>query len=141
MTTLSKRFLDGLAKHYLTRDDIENGNYSYCGGDKGQHVKYWNIKTRGKNIQRPSKTHECVCGHEISHNFYIANDDYTNIMVLGSTCIKKFIGTKRTCSVCGVAHKNRIVDRCNECRKGLCDSCDRLIDEKYKKCYRCNKWV
>ena len=134
---LSKRFLEGLKNHKLTLKDIEDSKYVYCGGDTGSHRNYWLNKTRGKGVVRPSKKTHCVCGHDIIYNFYIADENFENIMVLGSTCIKRFIGTQRTCNVCGVAHKNRIVDRCNECREGLCDTCDKPINACYSKCYRC----
>ena len=138
MATPSKKFIEGLKAHNLTLKDIENARYSYCGGDSKQHLRYWQIKTRGlKNVKRPVKTDKCICGHEIKYNFYISDAKFTNVMVLGSTCIKRFIGTKRTCSVCGVTHKNRSVDRCNECRVGLCDSCDKPIQDYYTKCYYC----
>ena len=137
MATPSKRFLEGLKKHNLTIKDIEQSRYFYCGGDTPTSLCYWKNKTRGLKVKRPQKTLRCICGHEILHNFYIANDDFSCVMVLGSTCIKRFIGKKKTCSMCGDVHKNRVVDRCNECREGLCDVCDKPISVQYKKCYIC----
>lgn len=133
----NQNFLEGLKKHNLTLKDIEDSRYFYCGGDKGPSFNYWKKKTKGLKIKRPNKTLKCICGHKILHNFYIANEDFSSVMVLGSTCIQRFIGTEKTCNVCGVVHKNRIVDRCNSCRKGLCDVCDQSINAKYKKCYYC----
>jgi hypothetical protein len=57
--------------------------------------------------------------------------------VIGSECINKFLEKRRTCSKCGEEHRNRIVNRCNDCRWGMCDYCDRTIDPKYRVCYNC----
>ena len=51
---------------------------------------------------------------------------------------KKNTRTYGICEKCGNKHKNRVVNRCNKCRIGLCDNCNKIIDKKYKKCYNCH---
>lgn len=38
------------------------------------------------------------------------------------------------CDICNNTHKNIKVNRCNNCRYGLCDICDKIINIKYKEC-------
>jgi len=84
----------------------------------------------------PEPTDECVCGHHIAENCYITDGE--RILILGICCIKKFIPKNtRTCEKCEEPHKNRIVNRCNNCRIGVCDNCSKNCNESYKKCYNC----
>jgi len=132
--SLSTRFIKGLREYNITSKEIKDGEWSYCGGDTGRHLNYF--KLCKKNTEHPSYTDKCVCGHQITENCFITNG--ARIIVLGNCCIKRFIPkSTRTCEECGEPHRNRIVNRCNECRIGLCDGCDRDIDSKYKKCYAC----
>lgn len=131
--TQSDRFLNGLKNHNISKKEIENNEWKYCGGDQGRHLNYFKL---ANNSEIPPTTDKCVCGHHIVENCFITNGE--RIIVLGNCCIKKFIPkSTRTCSICGEPHKNRIVDRCNDCRIGLCDVCDKPINERYKKCYKC----
>jgi hypothetical protein len=141
---LTKRFLNGLADHNLTYEDIVQQGWRYCGGDRKHHQNYWKLTTRHMRPrpQSPDHTGFCVCGHHIVENCYICDKKMKRILVLGNCCIKRFIpknSSGRSCNVCGQPHRNRVVDRCNKCRKGRCDVCGIYIDEKYKKCYKCNK--
>ena len=130
------RFERGLIKHNLSLEEIKNGDWKYAGGCQGRHLNYFNLIKQTKDLKMPLKVDKCICGHHIEENCYITNGD--RIIVLGNCCIKKFIPKNtRTCSECGEPHKNRIVDRCNECRVGVCDGCGKDIAEKYKKCYTC----
>jgi hypothetical protein len=133
---LTDRFIEGLKKYNLTPDDIANNNWRYCGGNAGSHLNYFNLVKDSDSLQMPPEADKCICGHRIQDNCYIT--DGSEIMVLGNCCIKKFVSkSTRTCSECGEPHKNRIVNRCNDCRIGICDGCDREIDDRYKTCYRC----
>ena len=90
------------------------------------------------HLQTPEHTDRCVCDHFIQENCYITND--TDMIVVGNCCIKKFVNKSgRTCDKCGEPHKNRVVNRCNLCRQGCCDSCGRNINSRYKNCYRCRR--
>ena len=131
---LTTKFIKGLKNYNLTYDEIKNSNWKYCGGRTGHHLNYF--KLCFKNNKLPDIVNECVCGHHIEENCYIT--DGKEILVLGNCCIKKFISkSSRTCDNCGEPHKNRIVNRCNNCRKGICDDCDKKCNEIYKKCYDC----
>lgn len=109
--------------------------YAYCGGDSGAHLNYYK-KTVNKTI--PKKKSYCICGHHIEKNCYIRKDD--KIIILGRCCIKKFIPKDqqgRHCEKCKKPHKNRKVNRCNDCRLGFCDDCDAVCPQVFKKCYDC----
>ena len=134
MQNLTDRFIEGLKKYDLTIDDIQNNDYRYVGGDTGRHLNYWKMKI---NTKLPNHENRCVCNKKIKENCYI-RDKYGDILVLGNCCIKKFIKkSTRTCDKCGEPHRNRIVDRCKKCRKGVCDNCGKKCDLRYKKCYDC----
>ena len=130
----------------MTIDGIKQVNkllldgYIYAGGDFKEHENYWPIFARSMGWQiriTPKFKSHCVCGQELQRNCWVYNKDNNRMKVIGSECINKFIKKRRTCHLCGEEHKNRIVNRCNECRVGLCDKCDCEIDESYKLCYSC----
>jgi hypothetical protein len=136
--SLPWRFMKGLREHNITNKEIEDGEWKYCGGDQGSHLNYFklSVQKNKKDTEMPLHVDKCICGHHIEENCFITNGD--RIIVLGNCCIKRFVPkSTRTCSECGEPHRNRVVDRCNECRIGICDGCGRDIDIKYKKCYRC----
>ena len=133
-TELTARFIKGLQNYNVTYDEIKNGKWKYCGGNKDEHFNYFKLVFPNYDI--PPYTNECICEHNIIENCYITNGE--EILILGNCCIKKFISkSSRTCELCQKPHKNRIVNRCNDCRKGLCDNCGKTCNEKYKKCYDC----
>ena len=73
-------------------------------------------------------------------NCYIADKNNENVIVIGNCCIKSFLSedkSGRTCEKCGSPHKNRVCNRCNSCRSGICDRCGKEIDKKYKLCHPC----
>uniref|UniRef100_A0A6C0BA18 DM2 domain-containing protein n=1 Tax=viral metagenome TaxID=1070528 RepID=A0A6C0BA18_9ZZZZ len=114
---LTERFIEGLKNYNVTYDEIIKGNWKYCGGRSGCHLNYFKVSC--KNDDLPKQQDKCICGHAISENCYITNDEF--ILVLGSCCIKKFLPktkSSRTCEKCGDPHKNRKVNRCNKCRSG-----------------------
>ena len=127
-------FLRGLREYNMTLEDIEKSDWKYCGGNRGHHLNYW--RTCHGNMSLPPHETHCVCNHKITENCYIT--DGKDILVLGMCCIKKFIPkSTRTCEKCGKPHKNRVVNRCNECRLGVCDGCGIEIEEWYNKCLTC----
>jgi hypothetical protein len=131
---LTDRFIQGLKDYGLSYDEIENGKWRYCGGNDRQHRNYY--KLCYKDHELPEHVEKCICGHKINENCYIT--DGNEILILGNCCIKKFIpDSSRTCERCGEPHKNRKVNRCNLCRKGVCDGCGIKCNEKYKQCYKC----
>ena len=136
-TQLTKRFIEGLQNHNLTYDEVKD--WSYCGGNKGRHLKYF--KMCCKNFDLPVSMNTCVCGHPIEENCFIQDRKKKYLLTLGTCCIKRFIPkSSRTCEICRNPHRNRKVNRCNDCRIGLCDGCDKKISKQYSKCYNCNNF-
>lgn len=137
--SVSDRFINGLKKYNLTIEEIQSGLWSYAGGDSGGHYNYWKLIHRATSVKKiPTHQEKCICGHKIVEQCYITNGE--RFIVLGNCCIKRFIPKElsgRTCSTCHKPHKNRIVNRCNVCRVGVCDICGVLIHRKYKRCYTC----
>ena len=131
---LTKQFIKGLEKYNLSFDDIEKNNWHYCGGNSNSHLKYYKLSYPNRDI--PADVTICICSHPIVENCYIT--DGTDMLILGKCCIKKFIPkSSRSCEKCGLAHKNRKNNRCNECRIGICDNCGISCDVKHKKCHTC----
>jgi hypothetical protein len=131
---LTNKFIEGLKKYEMSYEDIIESKWEYCGGNRGSHLNYFKLRYPKGNI--PDSVDECVCGHKISENCYIT--DGNEILVMGNCCIKKFIKKSgRTCEKCGNPHKNRVVNKCNDCRSGFCDDCGKECNEYYKKCYKC----
>lgn len=132
---VSARFLKGLKEYDLTIDDIKD--WTFCGGtDTEAHKKYYGVCFPKHRF--PPSVDTCVCGVKIMRNCYIKNKQ-NHILILGSCCIKRFIsaGIKKTCSVCNAIHRNRIVNKCNNCRSGICDVCGKTIDDRFKTCFGC----
>ena len=133
-TELRRKFIEGLAEHGLTYEEVKQ-NWKYAGGDSRHHLNYYHLCYA--HLEPPAWTDRCVCDHIIKENCYITNG--TDFLVIGNCCIKKFIDKQtRTCDTCGQAHKNRIVNRCNLCRQGLCDTCGCECSTKYKNCFSCH---
>ena len=121
-------------------NNLKLDGYKYAGGDFGSHKNYWTIFARGQGWDyrnRPKFKNYCVCGQELQRNCWVYNEKNNRMKVIGSECINKFIDKRRTCHLCNEEHKNRIVNRCNDCRIGLCDICDREISKTYKRCWDC----
>lgn len=146
---LNAKLLKGLKEKYnITAKDILDQEYKYAGGtydenNKG-HFRYWNILIQQKPyLKKPDLTNECVCGHDIIHNFYIINK-YDNILVLGKCCltfINIFIEkSKRTCGWCSREHRNTKFNLCNECKQEACKICGNKKEKSYyKMCNICYK--
>jgi len=130
--SLTQQFIRGLKEYNLSREDLQY--WKYCGGNEGRHHNYFKISCPETPLPEPTDT--CVCGHAIKENCYITNG--TDILVLGNCCIQRFCPTsKRSCEKCGAVHKNRKNNRCNTCRIGICDTCNRVCDKRYPTCYYC----
>tara|TARA_R110000796_G_C14342091_1_gene410495 strand:- start:55 stop:564 length:510 start_codon:yes stop_codon:yes gene_type:complete len=131
---LSQQFINGLENYGLTYNEILKSGWKYCGGDTGRHRNYF--KMVFPNTKIPEPLFKCVCDHVIMEHCYISNGK--NLLTLGNCCIKKFIPKcGRTCNKCEEPHKNRLVNRCNNCRIGICDECDKKCDNSRNKCYDC----
>lgn len=131
---LTDRFIKGLMEYNLTVDEIKN--WKYCGGNYNPHYNYFRLCCPNDDL--PDYEDRCACGHKIVENCYITDGE--QILVLGNCCIKRFIPKcGRTCEICEQPHKNRKVNRCNECRIGICDKCNNECNKNYKICYKCFK--
>jgi len=131
---LYKRFLIGLKDIYdLSFNDIKS--WEYAGNNDSGKIYYYLRFPKSKKL--PEYEDKCICGHPIIKNCYIT--DGRRILVLGSCCVEKFMpnGIKRRCSECHQPHRNRKINKCNECRIGYCDICNTTIDPFYKTCYWC----
>ena len=145
---------------------LRDKNWIYAGGEprKGNqyHYNYWVLFYTGKGwcSRTPTWVNHCICDHKILFNCWIFNTETKRMKVLGNCCIKKFGLDGRRCQVCNEKHKNRKDNLCNDCRDRcrlcnsqhknkndkLCNSCrntrcitcDKTIDEKYNRCYKCN---
>jgi hypothetical protein len=132
------KLLEGLKKHSLTVEKVQEEGWKYCGGSSRQKMRYFRKLFPEKPI--PKQTSTCVCGHPIKENCYITNNK--SIITVGNCCVFGFIPepegkSKKTCSECFSPHTNRNVDRCNDCRAGKCDKCDYPCPEKYTICFAC----
>jgi len=132
--SFTNKFITGLKINYdVDYEDLKD--YKYCGGNMNNHLNYFKICMKGELL--PNQVDMCVCGHHIEENCYITNGE--KLLVLGSCCVKRFIVKKtRTCEICGESHKNRLNNRCNDCRIGRCELCSKKCNVNFKKCYDCN---
>jgi hypothetical protein len=133
MPTKKDKFIEGLESYGLTYEDIIKSGWNYCGGNYKQHYNYY--KLRFPNEELLPQENECVCGHYIENNGYICNKAETDFLVLGSCCIKKFIGG-RVCSRCGDKHKRTSINVCKFCERNRhwCHTRDKYRYLKWKRC-------
>ena len=115
--SVEERMRVRLKKYNVTLEDIQSGNWRYCGGDKGHRLKYFHLSQPGR--EPPKHEFKCACEHDIEENCYITNGE--TYIVLGNVCINRFLPYNlagRNCSNpdCRERHKNRKVDLCNACR-------------------------
>ena len=144
---LRQCFINGLkGDHNLTYEDILS--WKYCGGDNGGHYNYWRLVFGKRNL--PRHLQHCVWNREIVKNCYIWDGrDAETIIVVGYCCIKRFLEhSTRTCEICDEPHKNRTVNRCNECKvKNYCSyykECNNIVPKHKKQttpptCFDCRK--
>lgn len=87
------------------------------GGLRQDLVEHYSIDER----ELPSPTNECICTHPIVKNKIIYNMRNKNILVVGTCCIRKFIGfdKKKQCDRCGesVSTRSKTVRlHCPQCK-------------------------
>jgi hypothetical protein len=150
--TLHKKFIDGLYRKYEMEPADLNG-WWYIGGEKKDSDdeydaevttdSYFDLvkKTNPRLIKKLSplpRSKECVCCHAIHYNHWITDGE--KVLVIGRCCKKQFLpdgcASGRNCDICHDPHKNRKVNRCNDCRIGLCDICGKTINPIYKTCWQ-----
>ena len=128
------KFANGLREYGLNAREVME-KWKYAGGNLGKHRDYFIQVFKTPHL--PNYEKHCVCHIPIKLQFYL-RDNCNNLLVVGSHCIKKFVKQNgRTCEKCSQPHKNDDVNRCNECRVGLCDKCDKIIQRQYYLCYPC----
>lgn len=131
---LTERFKKGLENYDISIDELQNGSWFYCGGNRGRHLNYFKLSCPNDDL--PSPIGECVCGHAIQENCYITNG--TEIIVMGNCCIKRFVSySSRTCDKCKKPHRNRKVNLCNNCRQDTCLKCDKPCGRNRIYCWLC----
>ena len=128
------RFIEGLKNYGLSYEEIKANGWKYCGGDWGSHLNYYHLMFSPSEPTLPHAI-ECVCGHPIVKNGYICDGKEEKFLVLGSCCIKKFIGG-RTCEKCGENHKRHKSNICKWCEKYRV-WCDRKQKYRYRKTMWC----
>ena len=135
-----KMFVDGIEKMGMTIDDLDD--YIYVGGNGDNttglmhHRNYFALKCPG--IDHPEPEEHCVCGHAIRENCYIRKMETGDMIHMGICCVKRFMPESgRTCGDCAKSHRNRKVDRCNDCRKVKCDRCGGRKEGKKTLCTQC----
>lgn len=111
-----ERFKQGLINYNLTYDEIIKSGWNYCGGNFKEHLNYYYLRFGQGERLLPHES-ECVCGKQgLINNGYICNKKETDFLVLGSCCIKQFVGG-RTCAVCGEGHRRHTRNVCKGCEK------------------------
>jgi hypothetical protein len=131
-----KRVVERLKLNGLTWDDFQQ--FKYCGGDTGRHLNYWKLVMGETPL--PEADDKCLCGVAIVEQCFVSRDsgDSIDLLVLGNCCIKRFMpgeNSGRTCDKCGAAHRNRKINKCNECKKGVCITCGMVFKGGSKRCY------
>ena len=93
-TSLCQRFIDGLNKHSLTLEEV-NDHWRYAGGDQRHHLNYLLMLCREQQkkgqpeFDIPPHTDKCICQQRIIENCYITN--WSRWLVVGRCCIEHFL--------------------------------------------------
>jgi hypothetical protein len=126
---LSNAFINGLKEKYnMSYDDVKT--WIFCGGCANtqcekppeEFIGYENyFKLCFPDSVFPIIENKCVCDATLLHNCYIRKDvnaPVSDILIIGSCCIKKFIdaGKVRKCEKCNADHRNRKYNLCNNCK-------------------------
>jgi len=146
-----KKMTEGLSKNKTTKTiESVNKNYSYIGGNFGEHKDVANLYFAIENAKKKSNyriedfVEDCCkfcLQKNIKHNIFIAKipDNPKKDVVVKSickTCIEHLtikIKRKGVCDDCGETHRNKNDNYCNDCRrKGACANCDgrKFLDGK-----------
>ena len=162
-----RRFIEGLKDHNLTHEDIQS--WKYIGGS-GRHDSYFHLKFQDEEdrFTPPDKQSQCICKTAISEQCWIVDEKCLiskkndKVLVIGNCCNRHVLpDCGRNCGKYGAPHKNRVIDRCNDCkytcekcsrkkeclaslfcndcRTKQCESCDRTIKFKFRLCYKCHR--
>lgn len=76
----------------------------------------------GDMVQKPESTNKCACGRyleDVTFPCFIYNVKSHKVLTLGECCYDRFTKVKpesNVCADCHRPHRNRIGNRCNECR-------------------------
>lgn len=108
-------FVLGLSKFGVTYDELGT-KYKYIGGtdDVGRR----RLISDGYDPSSFDVLNECVCGHFIVQNCYMANKN-GDYLIIGSCCIKRYVdrdAMKLKCKNCGKVHRNWKKMLCNDCK-------------------------
>jgi hypothetical protein len=125
-------------------DSIFVGKVSSSNSVIDSGSKYVDYTVLYPDIQRPSYTKNCICGHAILINHHIYSKSLNKVFALGSECVIHFTatGNKRVCVKCNSPNMCH-GELCSICRDAAhkCPDCGKKCEYKYKRCYRCNMKV
>jgi hypothetical protein len=100
-------------------------DWEHIGGNTVAGQKKWKVIMQ-TTMDIPFSD-KCQCGHSILKNEYIRNiNDYADVRVMGSTCVKKFIKQEICCAECSEPHKEKLTNLCRHCggwKHALCLTC------------------
>lgn len=138
--TTTKFFRSMWCAFKASREDVAE-KWFYAGGSEGSRLEYFN-QVAPKGSSTPAASSNCMCGTKIKENCYITDDfgDLSRYAVVGSCCIKKFLGQerqKKTCPTCGEPHSRRSTPYCYNCEPKRCLDCNCEIEKRFSRCYRC----
>jgi DNA-directed RNA polymerase subunit M/transcription elongation factor TFIIS len=122
-TVILTRFIKGLASYNVSLADIQSGKWIYYGTDeRGRDFEYYTLSS---GCDKPLAHGDyCVCGHKIGCNYYIT--DGKRILILGSTCIKRFLPKECRVKLCPCCREEMKGKRPKGKRSFICDSCERI---------------
>lgn len=97
---------------------------------------------------------QCSCSHHIQDNRYVKNIYNGNMKIVGNICIKKYYNKEANETLSNIIFEEKGKKRCNGCndkravdKKTVEDNKDqeffyhtKCMREKFKKCYRCDKY-
>ena len=137
---LSVRFANGLKEYGLTIEDMDN--WWYCGSSSSRDGGTRHYLNTFPNAPFPKHKEHGICSQKITGNCYITNFEKTQVLIVGSCCIKKFLpkGHNRIkCSNCNNVNTRRIGDTCKECSQGKCDYCLKKCSYNKTTCFDCSQ--
>lgn len=120
---LSYKFRMGCIDANLCPTDVENNWLAYP--DAEQLIRHSNFRLE----DLPSHSDVCICGHQIKNQFYITNPAGTQVEVVGSVCIEKFMKGKISSMRCDICNTG-----CHKNNHYLCKACRRIPKKQIIKC-------
>ena len=91
--------------------------WAYAGSDNGGD--YLEQVIEKFDVEIPEHEDFCICTHEIENNHYLRRKSDNHMIVIGSSCKKRYMPddcNSKLCFRCEKPHKNRKDGYCNECR-------------------------